>query len=405
MPRATSRWGLFLPIIPLLLWLALPVTYLTNPGQASAQETEGTPTPQGFDTVNVELVLDSSGSMAETLPDGQTRIDAAKQVLRQVIDAIPEREGINVGFRVYGHRGTNTEAGRAESCRSTELRVPIEGVNKEALLAEVDQYQPVGWTPIALSLREAAGDFEPPDEGEGNFVVLVTDGLETCGGDPCTASRQLKQSDIDVTTHVISFALSEEEQANLQCIVDESGGLLLGAGNAEELAQALFTILEQIEVVVRNGVLEIESIGGIFPRATIEGGSEASDTDPEGEPVSITLTDENRVELPAGTYTVRWTNPSGEETRITVEVEAEQTTIIRGSLLRLPHGAGEVYTLKAQDGTVIWNGPIELGDTVWVLPGIYRLQLAEITGDAVIISLDVQTLPGSVTEVSVTTAP
>lgn len=405
MPRATSRWGLFLPIIPLLLWLALPVTYLTNPGQASAQETEGTPTPQGFDTVNVELVLDSSGSMAETLPDGQTRIDAAKQVLRQVIDAIPEREGINVGFRVYGHRGTNTEAGRAESCRSTELRVPIEGVNKEALLAEVDQYQPVGWTPIALSLREAAGDFEPPDEGEGNFVVLVTDGLETCGGDPCTASRQLKQSDIDVTTHVISFALSEEEQANLQCIVDESGGLLLGAGNAEELAQALFTILEQIEVVVRNGVLEIESIGGVFPRATIEGGSEASDTDPEGEPVSITLTDENRVELPAGTYTVRWTNPSGEETRITVEVEAEQTTIIRGSLLRLPHGAGEVYTLKAQDGTVIWNGQIELGDTVWVLPGIYRLQLAEITGDAVIISLDVQTLPGSVTEVSVTTAP
>jgi hypothetical protein len=90
---------------------------------------------------------------------------------------------------------------------------------------------------------------------------------------------------------------------------------------------------------------------------------------------------------------------------ITVVVEAEQTTRIRGSIFRFPHGAGEIYVLKAQDGTIIWEDQIEIGDYVWVLPGVYRLELVELTGDAVILSLDVQTLPGSVTQIDVTTAP
>ncbi|HEY7032914.1 MAG TPA: hypothetical protein VH482_16335, partial [Thermomicrobiales bacterium] len=341
----------------------------------------------------------------EELEGGQTRIDAAKQVLNQVIDALPVQEGINVGFRVYGHKGNNNESGKAESCKSTELKVPIQGVDKQALRDQVNAYSPVGWTPLALSLRESANDFHPPAADEANFDVLVTDGLETCGGDPCSASRALKNSDVAVTTHVIGFALGEEERQNLQCIVDESGGLLLGAGSADELSKALFQILQEVQVVVRNGFLEIESIGGIFPKATIQGQSGATDTNPQGKPFTATLTDQNKIELPAGTYDVFWPNPSGQQTAVTVEVEADKTTVVRGSILRFPHGAGEIYVLKAQDGTIIWKDQIEIGDYVWVLPGIYRLELQELTGDAVLLSMDVQTLPGSVTEVDVTTAP
>lgn len=416
------------------LFLALVITvigigHVVSLGQsARAQDTTATPSGQTlnaqdatattlgqatpasgddvtYKNVNVELILDSSGSMAEELEDGQTRIDAAKQVLNDVIDALPEQEGINVGFRVYGHRGNNTESGKAESCSSTELRVPIEGIDKDALRDEVNTYAPVGWTPLALSLRESEDDFPVPAADEANFNVLVTDGLETCGGDPCSASRSLVQSDKGVVTHVIGFALGDEERATLQCIVDESGGLLLGAGSADELSAALFQILEEVQVVVRNGFLEIESIGGVFPKATIDGQGGATDANPEGEAFTATLTDQNRVELPAGTYLVHWPNPSGQETSVTVVVEAEQTTLIRGSILRFPHGAGEIYTLKAQDGTIIWEDQIEVGDYVWVLPGIYRLSLLELTGDAVLLSMDVQTLPGSVTEVDVTTAP
>jgi hypothetical protein len=56
-------------------------------------------------------------------------------------------------------------------------------------------------------------------------------------------------------------------------------------------------------------------------------------------------------------------------------------------------------------GFVIWNAPIEFGDAVWVLQDLYRLELAEVTGDAAIISLDVQTLPGSVMWIDVSLTP
>jgi hypothetical protein len=392
----------FLKPARLLLALALTLTML---GFNLFPTMGTTARAQAGKVVNVELILDASGSMGEEIAPGQTRIDAAKDVLTEVIASLPEKEGINVGFRVYGHKGNNTEAGKAESCKSTELRVPIDGVNKPALQAEVDAYEPVGWTPIALSLKEAANDFPAAAPNVSNAVVLVTDGLETCGGNPCTASRGLVDGPGAVVTHVIGFALAPDEQANLQCIVDESGGLLLGAGSAAELSAALFTVLEELEVVVQNGQLEIESIGGVFPKATITGTSSSNDSNPSGTPFKQTLTDSNVIEVPAGTYSVSWPNPSGTTSEITVQVDSNQKTVVRGSIFRFPQGNGEIYLLKDQAGVVIWNAPIEFGDSVWVLPGIYRLELAEVTGDAAIISLDVQTLPGSVTQIDVSVTP
>jgi hypothetical protein len=398
------------PLFAVMLAFALVIAMFASlPAVTKAQDPTATPgagATNAGNEVNVELILDSSGSMAEEIAAGQTRIDAAKNALNEVIDILPEREGINVGFRVYGHEGNNTQSGRAISCQSTELRVPIEGVDKDALRAEVEAFSPVGWTPIALSLNEAANDFPPAADNVKNAVVLVTDGLETCGGNPCTASRNLVQGDGQVVTHVIGFALNDEERANLQCIVDESGGLLLGAGNADELRDALFQVLEEVEVVVQNGQLEIESIGGLYPRATVTGAAQPDDSNPDAAPFNQTFGDDSNImELPAGTYTVAWQNPSGSTTQITVEVQADQKTVIRGSIFRFPHGNGEVYTLKDQAGVVIWNDVIEFGDHVWVLPGIYRLEPAEITGDLTIVSLDVQTLPGSVTQIDITVTP
>jgi hypothetical protein len=358
-------------------------------------------------TVNVELILDSSGSMAERLNSGQTRIDAAKDVLTNVISQLPEQTGVNVGFRVYGHQGNNNESGKAVSCKSTELKVPIKGVDKKALQSEVDAYEPVGWTPLALSLQESGKDFPKADENTVNAVVLVTDGLETCGGDPCTASRQLKNGQSAVTTHVIGFALDETEQANLQCIVDESGGLLLGAGDAGELSDALFTVLQELDVVVATGFIEIESIGGVFPKATITSTSTgATDSSPNAaKPVNITLSDSNKVEVPAGDYDVSWPNPGGAVTHVTVNVEGDKTAYIRGSIFKFPHGGSEVYRFTDISGAVIWEDQVQFGDAVWVLPGVYRLQVTELTGTPTLLSMDVQTFPGKVTEVDITTAP
>lgn len=386
-------------LLPIAIVLAMIGALLTAiPLSVAAQ-----PTPAN--SVNVQLILDSSGSMAEEIEPGETRVEAAQGALNDVIDILPTDPGTNVGLRIYGHEGNNTQAGRSVSCQSSELVVPMSGVDKEALRTEVDAVQPVGWTPIALSLNRSAGDFPAASDNVSNAVVLVTDGLETCGGNPCLASRNLMDGPGQVVTHVIGFALRDDERANLQCIVDESGGLLLGAENAEELRDAIFTVLEEADVVVTSGQLEIESIGGLYPHATVTGAAEANDSNPNAQAYSAVFEETNVLTVPAGSYVVAWLNPSGTTSQVLVEVQADQKTVIRGSILRFPQGNGEIYVLKDQAGTDIWRAPIEFGDHVWVLPGVYRLQLDETAGNAAILSLDVQTLPGSVTQIDVTVTP
>ena len=331
--------------------------------------------------VNVELIMDSSGSMAAATDTGEPRIDAAKRVLNQVIDAIPvdrpetQRRLPRVRTPRRQHRGgqgrelsvvrTDGAGRRRRSRRPCASRSPTT--------------QPVGWTPIGLSLERAAADFPAASDTVTNAIILVTDGLETCDADPCAIATALKESEAAITVYVVGLGLDEEELRITSCIAENTGGQIVGAQNADELSVALFTFLEELEVVITTGFLEIESIGGLYPLATLTCAEQpATDSNPQGgEPFTYTFTaDTNKVEVPIGVCDLAWTNPSGNETTIRVNIEADRTTFVRGSLIKFPQGAGEIYILKAQDGTVIWQDQIEQGDWVWVLPGIYTLRPA-----------------------------
>jgi len=208
-------------------------------------------------TVNVELIVDESGSMAAATDTGVLRIDAAKQVMAQVISAIPDVEGVNVGLRVYGHKGDNTDAGRAESCLSSELLVPMDGVDTTQLTAQVNALQPVGWTPLGFALEEAAKDFKEPASADVvNAIVMVTDGLETCDADPIAIAAKLHDSKAGIITHVVGFGTTPEEQTTLSEIAKSGGGQLLGSNNAGQLMDALFSILEKLDVVDETGTGE-----------------------------------------------------------------------------------------------------------------------------------------------------
>ncbi|NJM05943.1 hypothetical protein HC891_06685 [Candidatus Gracilibacteria bacterium] len=102
-------------------------------------------------TINVQLVFDASGSMAEQI-GGETKIDSARRAMENLIAQIPDGAGeqLNVGFRVFGHRSDNTEAGRGESCQSTELRVPVDGVDKAALGQQALAWCASMWSALAL---------------------------------------------------------------------------------------------------------------------------------------------------------------------------------------------------------------------------------------------------------------
>jgi Mg-chelatase subunit ChlD len=180
----------------------------------------------------VEIVFDASNSMWGQI-DGRAKIDVAKQVLRESLDWLPR--DLKVGLRVYGHQHKR----ELRVCTDSELLVPLRTASGEQIEDAISTVRPRGQTPLAYSLDQVAGDFGEL-RGE-RAVVLVTDGIESCGGDPVAAARAL-QAGGGIPVHVIGFGLGSEADADaesLQAIADASGGRFLTARSAEELREAL----------------------------------------------------------------------------------------------------------------------------------------------------------------------
>ncbi len=203
-------------------------------------------TPAAAKTVNIEYVLDASGSMLEKI-GGELKIDIAKRTLSELVDRLPRGATeieLNVGLRVYGHQTIAGETDEA-SCRDTALEIPVKNIEAEAIKNRVAAINARGWTPIAYSLRQAKNDFPEGPEND-NIIILISDGKETCGGDPCAVARELNQAGIAVKIHVVGFDIKPDERAQLECIARAAGGQYFDAGSAAELNRALTEVQEQV---------------------------------------------------------------------------------------------------------------------------------------------------------------
>src|SRR5690606_22616273 len=85
---------------------------------------EGVNAPEGElpKQVNVEILLDASGSMAGRVSGG-VKMDLAKEAIRDFVSKLPE--GVQVALRVYGHKGSNQQKDKELSCKSTEVVYPL----------------------------------------------------------------------------------------------------------------------------------------------------------------------------------------------------------------------------------------------------------------------------------------
>ncbi len=246
-------------------------------------------------TTHIELILDASGSMWAKL-GSSTRIEVAKDALGKIIDDLSERKGIAVGLRVYGHR-TN-------DCKDSKLEIPIGPLDGKKMKDFIGKIKPKGKTPIAYSLQEAAKDFQKDFTGS-KVIILVTDGLESCGGDPCAAAKALAEKGIVSKIHVVGFGMDKKSVSQLECIVKPSGGLLLEANSAAELAKAFDTIVK----TALDTNLEVKGLDGkgnpvAMKVSVLQEGDEIFTE--EGETV--------KKNLPEGSYLVRATAAdTGEE--------------------------------------------------------------------------------------------
>lgn len=195
--------------------------------------------------INLLFLLDASGSMTEGL-EGTTRWESAKTALLDLLDSgLPKFA--NVGLIVYGHKGSSNLNDQRESCEGVEVVEPLSGVDVEGTEELVNRIQPAGWTPLAGALNQAGLMLEGKDFAQ-NFVILLSDGKETCGGDPAGAARKLKESGAEVVTNVVGLVVSEEEQAQLELIAQAGGGRYFAATSRDELGDALVLAAEAIRL-------------------------------------------------------------------------------------------------------------------------------------------------------------
>jgi len=189
------------------------------------------------DNLNVMVILDASGSMAN-YEGSVTRMDAAKQAITEFVKGLPEEA--NVGLRIYGHKGTGKNEDKALSCGSSELVYPLSNYDSAGFDQALSKVKPAGWTPIGLALSEAQKDLAAfKGDTNTNIVYLVSDGISTCDDDPVGTAKSLYDSDITPIVNVIGFNVDQEGQKQLQEIAGATEGTYQNVKDAQGLQDEL----------------------------------------------------------------------------------------------------------------------------------------------------------------------
>jgi|GEM_PF-4789654 len=236
--------------------LRRPVRY-----QFLASQSYQKPRGQGFIAVKgggaqlfnaVEIIFDASGSMYKKIGK-KTRIAIAKHVLANLLQtAIPPKT--HMALRIFGNR-------EPRSCR-TDLEIPLHRLQTGKMLSVINKIAPKdrSRTPLAASIAAVEKDMKNA-RGQ-KLLLLLTDGKESCDGDPEMAIEQLKKAGLDIHVNIVGFAIKDKSlQENFRSWARAGSGLYFNAGNEKELqtslAQAMlpkFQLLDKQGNVVAEGV-------------------------------------------------------------------------------------------------------------------------------------------------------
>lgn len=181
---------------------------------------------------NMLFILDASNSMWGQDDDGVVKIESAKKVLETYLSDLPS--DTKVGLMAYGHRVKG-------DCNDVETLVAIGGEAPAQIVRRVKSILPKGKTPIAGAIQASAANFTGLEE-ENNNVVLISDGIESCDGDPCGEAGTLVSRGINVKVHVVGFDVDPETRAQLECIAEKGKGRYFDAENAATLMEAMVEI-------------------------------------------------------------------------------------------------------------------------------------------------------------------
>jgi Ca-activated chloride channel family protein len=185
-------------------------------------------------TTRILFVFDASNSMAGFW-ESDVKINIARRVLISMIDSMQQIENVQMALRVYGHQSPVPP----QDCNDTRLEVPFEKNNASIIRQRLRFINPKGTTPIANSLAQCAGDF-PPCSDCRNVVILISDGIEACNGDPCLVSDELQKKGIILKPFIIGIGIDENFAKTFECV-----GHYFNAAHEESFKEMLNVVITQ----------------------------------------------------------------------------------------------------------------------------------------------------------------
>lgn len=194
--------------------------------------------------LNILFLLDCSRSMKEKFssadPTSEEKMEAAKKVLEESLAKIPE--DINIGLRTFG-QGFSSSHG--SDCMQTALLVPLGVANRDGIRDRVKAIKAFGLTPLEYALKQSVEDDFRGAVGT-KVIILISDGADTCGGNPCNYIAQLPNYGIKLKVDVVGLDLKDQNaKKQLDCIAEGSGGKFYDANTAGDLIKSVSTSVDR----------------------------------------------------------------------------------------------------------------------------------------------------------------
>lgn len=192
---------------------------------------------------NVAIHLDSSGSMNAQVTGG-VKIDLAKRAITTYASGLPDSS--MVSLRVYGHQGTGNDSDKVKSCSSTEIMYDANTYDQASFEQALTKFKPSGWTPLAASIQAAYEDLKKSaDDKSENILFVVSDGIETCNGNPVEEARKLANSDLRVKVNIIGFDVDDAGQKQLKETAIAGNGTYYTVNSNVELNGTIQAMLQE----------------------------------------------------------------------------------------------------------------------------------------------------------------
>lgn len=204
--------------------------YLPKPTKEFGAESSG----QDAAPTKAFLLLDASSSMLLSV-DGKQKMGIAKIAVKRFAKTLGEDS--EVSLYVYGHAGTQEDKDKELSCTKIDEVYPLQNYKEKEFNTTVDDVAAKGWTPLAAAIQtvnEASKNVEGP-----LTVYIVSDGAETCDGDPIKAAEEFAQDNENRKVNIIGFNVDEKGEDQLIAVAEAGNGEYISADNSEELNNSI----------------------------------------------------------------------------------------------------------------------------------------------------------------------